>query len=531
MLARSQLNQHYELHLQTFQEIIQEKDRQLRQTTQRLNDRIEELERERASVHKDDTTPPSDATTNMNHMKADLATAKAEKVEIFPPRPPAKPCTNTKPRISLAFIGHVDAGKSTVAGHLLYKCGAVDKSVIEKNEREAVGYGRNFYKYSWVLDTLRAERERGITIDISRWGMETPKYLMTLIDVPGHRDFIRNMITGTSTADVAVLVIDGSPGGFEHGWAFEGQTKEHALLAFTVGVKQLIVVINKMDACRYAETRYTELQQEVSSYLKKVGYKLDRIHFIPISGCYGDNLTERSLKMTWYKGPTLLEAMDLVDPPVRCLDKPFRLPIQEVYKIGGVGIVPVGRVETGIVHPGMNITIGPTGVISQVQSMEMHQQSLSQAVAGDHVGLHCSNIDAKEIKRGYVISNSQEDPVRACESFKAMLIVMFHPGRIHSGYTPVLNCHTCQVAARFKTLDEKMDRRTGKIIEHNPEFVKTGDACMVTIEPLKPMVVEVFDAYPSLGRFAVRDMRRTIAVGIVKSVAHKVDGSLGEGKK
>mmetsp|Transcript_11148 Transcript_11148/g.11170 ORF Transcript_11148/g.11170 Transcript_11148/m.11170 type:complete len:442 (+) Transcript_11148:59-1384(+) len=436
-----------------------------------------------------------------------------------------------KVHVSLVIIGHVDAGKSTTTGHLIYKCGGIDKRTIEKYEKEAAEMGKSSFKYAWVLDNLKAERERGITIDIALWKFESPKYSFTVIDAPGHRDFIKNMITGTSQADVAVLVIDGAPGGFEGGWGSDGQTKEHALLAFTLGVNQMIVAINKMDGCQYSEQRYNDIKEEVAAYLKKVGYKPAKIHFVPISGWVGDNMIDRSPNMTWYKGPFLLEALDTVNPPKRPTDKPLRLPLQDVYKIGGIGTVPVGRVETGILKPAMMVCFAPIGLVTEVKSVEMHHEALSEAVPGDNVGFNCKNVSVKDIKRGYVASNSADDPAKGCESFSAQVIIMSHPGQIQNGYTPVLDCHTSHIATKFKNIDEKMDRRTGKSLEDNPKFVKSGDACMVTMEPSKPMVVEAFSDYPPLGRFAVRDMRQTVAVGVIKTVIKKEDTKGKGGKK
>jgi len=436
-----------------------------------------------------------------------------------------------KLHVNLVVIGHVDSGKSTTTGHLIYKCGGIDKRTIEKYEKEAAEMGKSSFKYAWVLDNLKAERERGITIDIALWKFESPKYSFTVIDAPGHRDFIKNMITGTSQADVAILVIDSAPGGFEGGWAAEGQTKEHALLAFTLGVQQMIVALNKMDSCAYSESRYNDIKEEVSSYLKKVGYKPAKINFVPISGWVGDNMIDRSANMAWYKGPILLEALDLVTPPKRPTDKPLRLPLQDVYKIGGIGTVPVGRVETGILKPNMVVVFAPIGLTTEVKSVEMHHEALTEAVPGDNVGFNCKNVAVKDIKRGYVCSSSTDDPAKGCESFSAQVIIMSHPGQIQNGYTPVLDCHTSHIATKFKNIDEKMDRRTGKVIEANPKFVKNGDACMVTLEPTKPMVVESFNDYPPLGRFAVRDMRQTVAVGVIKSVIKKEDTKKGAAKK
>ena len=425
--------------------------------------------------------------------------------------------------MSLVVIGHVDAGKSTATGHLIYKCGGIDKRTIEKFEKEASEMGKASFKYAWVLDKLKAERERGITIDIALWKFESPKSVFTIIDAPGHRDFIKNMITGTSQADAAVLMIASPEGEFEAGISKDGQTREHALLAFTLGVKQMVVCTNKMDdkSVNFKESRYLEIKQEVGAYLKKVGYNIEKVQFVPISGWLGDNMIEKSENMSWYKGPTLLEALDLLEPPSRPLDKPLRLPLQDVYKIGGIGTVPVGRVETGIMKPNDVVTFAPSGITTEVKSIEMHHEALAEAAPGDNVGFNVKNLSVKDIRRGFVCSNSKNDPAKEAESFTAQVIVLNHPGQISNGYAPVLDCHTCHIACKFATLDSKIDRRTGKETEKEPKAVKSGDCAMVTMLPSKPMCVETFTDYPPLGRFAVRDMRQTVAVGIVKGVVKK----------
>jgi len=425
-----------------------------------------------------------------------------------------------KIHINLVVIGHVDSGKSTSTGHLIYKCGGIDKRTLEKLEKEATEMGKGSFKYAWVLDKLKAERERGITIDISLWKFETSKNYFTIIDAPGHRDFIKNMITGTSQADCALLMIAASQGEFEAGISKDGQTREHALLAFTLGVKQMIVCVNKMDdkTVNWSEDRFNEIQREVSDYLKKVGYQPEKIPFIPISGWYGDNMIEKSPNLKWYKGPTLLEALDTLTPPKRLSDKPLRLPLQDVYKIGGIGTVPVGRVETGILKPGMVVTFAPGSITTEVKSVEMHHEALTEAIPGDNVGFHVKNIAVKDIKRGNVCGDTKSDPPRESIHFSAQVIILNHPGQIGKGYTPVLDCHTSHIACKFAEIKSKVDRRTGVVLEEEPKFIKTGDAAMITLTPTKPMCVEVFSEYPPLGRFAVRDMKHTVAVGVIKSV-------------
>ncbi|ODV70956.1 elongation factor 1-alpha [Cyberlindnera jadinii NRRL Y-1542] len=435
-----------------------------------------------------------------------------------------------KAHVNVVVIGHVDSGKSTTTGHLIYKCGGIDKRTIEKFEKEAAELGKGSFKYAWVLDKLKAERERGITIDIALWKFETPKYHVTVIDAPGHRDFIKNMITGTSQADCAILIIAGGVGEFEAGISKDGQTREHALLAFTLGVRQLIVAINKMDSVKWDESRFTEIVKETSNFIKKVGYNPKTVPFVPISGWNGDNMIEASTNCPWYKGweketkagvvkgKTLLEAIDAIEPPSRPTDKPLRLPLQDVYKIGGIGTVPVGRVETGVIKPGMVVTFAPSGVTTEVKSVEMHHEQLAEGVPGDNVGFNVKNVSVKEIRRGNVAGDSKNDPPKGADSFNAQVIVLNHPGQISAGYSPVLDCHTAHIACKFDEILEKIDRRSGKSLESNPKFIKSGDAAIVKFVPTKPMCVEAFTEYPPLGRFAVRDMRQTVAVGVIKSV-------------
>eukprot|EP00994_Dinema_validum_P006207 NODE_448_length_1677_cov_1148.135135_g327_i0.p1 GENE.NODE_448_length_1677_cov_1148.135135_g327_i0~~NODE_448_length_1677_cov_1148.135135_g327_i0.p1 ORF type:complete len:466 (+),score=184.09 NODE_448_length_1677_cov_1148.135135_g327_i0:58-1398(+) len=428
-----------------------------------------------------------------------------------------------KIHVNLVVIGHVDAGKSTATGHLIYKCGGIDKRTIEKFEKEAAEMGKASFKYAWVLDKLKAERERGITIDIALWKFETAKSVFTIIDAPGHRDFIKNMITGTSQADAAVLVIDSTTGGFEAGISKDGQTREHALLAYTLGVKQMIVAVNKMDdkTVKYNKDRYEEIKKEVGTYLKKVGYNPEKVPFIPISGWAGDNMIEGTDNMPWYKGNTLIAALDALDPPKRPSDKPLRLPLQDVYKIGGIGTVPVGRVETGVMKPGDVVTFAPNNLTTEVKSIEMHHESLAEAVPGDNVGFNVKNVAVKDIRRGHVASNSKQDPAKEAADFTAQVIILNHPGQISNGYAPVLDCHTSHIACKFAEIKTKIDRRSGKELEAEPKFVKSGDAAIVIMKPQKPMCVESFTDYPPLGRFAVRDMRQTVAVGVIKAVTKK----------
>jgi len=449
-----------------------------------------------------------------------------------------------KIHINIVVVGHVDSGKSTTTGHLIYKCGGIDKRAIEKFEKEAAEMGKGSFKYAWVLDKLKAERERGITIDIALWKFETTKYYVTVIDAPGHRDFIKNMITGTSQADCAVLIVAGGTGEFEAGISKNGQTREHVLLCYTLGVKQLIIAVNKMDSTEppYSETRFKEISKEVGGYIKKVGYNPKACVMVPISGWHGDNMLEPSDKMDWFKGwsierkegnasgKTLFEALDSILPPKRPTEKALRVPLQDVYKIGGIGTVPVGRVETGILKPGTVVTFAPPMITTEVKSVEMHHEALVEALPGDNVGFNVKNVSVKEIKRGNVAGDSKNDPPKPAKNFLAQVIIMSHPGEIHAGYAPVFDCHTAHIACKFAELEKKIDRRTNKELEVNPKMIKSGDSAIVRLEPSKPMVVESFSEYPPLGRFAVRDMKQTVAVGVIKDV-EKSEGNAGKTTK
>merc|ERR1712166_145887 len=393
-----------------------------------------------------------------------------------------------KDKINIVVIGHVDSGKSTSTGHLIFKCGGIDPRTIERFEKGSAEAGKGSFKYAWVLDKLKAERERGITIDIALWKFESAKRIFTIIDAPGHRDFIKNMITGTSQADAAVLMIASGEGEFEAGFSKDGQTREHALLAQTMGVRQMIVAINKMDdkSVNYSEKRYKEIKDELVTYLKKVGYNPAKIEFIPISGWVGDNMIEQSANMPWYKGPYLLQALDALNTPKRPTDKPLRLPLQDVYKITGIGTVPVGRVETGIMKPGIVATFGPMGQSAEVKCVEMHHEKVEEAFPGDNVGFNVRGLSVTDIKRGYVASDSKKVPAMDTEVFNAQVIVMNHPGQIQNGYAPVLDCHTCHIACKFAISATRLTREPVRRPNPSPSSLSPVMPLWLTSSPRSP---------------------------------------------
>ncbi len=418
-----------------------------------------------------------------------------------------------KPHMNLIFIGHIDHGKSTTVGRLLFETKAVSEQDMKKLKDEAAKYNKPTFEFAFVMDQLKEERERGITIDIMHRDFQTPKYYFTIIDAPGHKDFVKNMITGASQADAAVLVLSCIDG-------VSPQTREHAFLAKVLGINQIIVGVNKMDAANYDRIKFDEAKQGISNLLKTVGYDISKILFVPYSALAGDNVAAKSDKLSWYNGPTLLAALDTFTVPNKPIDKPLRLPIQDVYSISGFGTVPVGRVETGVMKPGDQVIVMPSGAKTEIKSIEMHHQQLQKAEPGDNVGFNVKGVDKKDIKRGDVIGPVNNPPTVAAE-ITAQIVVLNHPTAIAPGYTPVFHIHTAQLAATITEIVEKKDPKSGQTLQKNPEFIKTGDVAIVKIKPLKPICMEKYGDFPQLGRFAIRDMGQTVAAGVVLDVVKK----------
>ena len=430
---------------------------------------------------------------------------------------PAQWEDKNKPHRNIVFVGHVDHGKSTTVGRLLLDSGHIEEHVIEKNEKLAVEAGKAGFGLAYVMDGLKEERERGITIDVAHKEFFTPKYYWTIIDAPGHRDFVKNMITGASQADTAVLLCAANDG-------VNAQTKEHAFLAKVLGVKELIVHVNKMDisGVDWSEDKYKAAVDEVSQLLKMAGFgsQLDKIPMIPASSLKGDNVFKKSENTPWYNGPTLFEAIDAAAMPNKPLDKPLRLPIQDVYKISGIGTVPVGKIETGTLNSGKTVVFNPSQKSAEVKSIEMHHTIVDKAEPGDNVGFNVRGLAADEIRRGDVAGYTDSEPtfVRHDETFVGQIQLMDIPKAVSVGYTPVFHAHTAQVAIKFQELLEKTNKN-GK--EANPSFLKNGDACLIRFQPMKPFAIEQMDTFPELSRFAIRDMGKTVAAGVCLKIEKK----------
>jgi elongation factor 1-alpha len=419
-----------------------------------------------------------------------------------------------KPHLNLAVIGHIDHGKSTLVGRLLFETGAVPPHIIEKYREEAKAKGKESFVFAWVMDSLKEERDRGITIDVAHQRFDTAKYYFTIVDCPGHRDFVKNMITGASQADAAILVCAAKEG-------VQSQTKEHVFLSRTLGINQLIISVNKMDEVNYDKARYDAVKAELATLLKMVGYKPDEMNFIPTSAFKGDNLAKLSENTKWYTGPTLLASLDMLKVPEKPVTLPLRIPVQDSYTISGIGTVPVGRVETGKMKPGDKIIFMPAKAVGEVKSIEMHHQEVKEAVPGDNIGWNVRGVEKKDIRRGDVCGHTDKPPSVA-EEFTAQIVVLQHPSAIAAGYTPVIHCHTAQVAGMITAILKKLDPKSGQVAAENPDFIKAGDAAIVTIKPMKPLCIEKVKEIPQLGRFAIRDMGMTIAAGMVQDIKLRI---------
>ncbi len=418
--------------------------------------------------------------------------------------------------MNIVFVGHVDHGKSTTVGRLLFDSGGVDEQTMRKLKDEAERLGKGGFEFAFVMDQLKEERERGVTIDLSHKKFTTDKYDFTIIDAPGHRDFIKNMITGASQADAAVIVV--GPEGVQ------AQTKEHSFLCKTLGVTQVIVAINKMDVNKYDQAKFDSIKKDVLALLKSVGYKTDSVIVLPLASFLGENVVKKSEKMKWYEGPTLLEALDKLTVPEKPTQLPLRLPLQDVYNIKGIGVVPVGRVETGIMKIGDKVIVTPAregkGITGEVKSIEMHHEQVTEAEPGDNVGFNVRGIEIKDIARGDVLGKVDNPPSVATE-FTAQLVVLNHPTVITAGYTPVFHIHTAQVACQFVELVKKINPATGETIQEKPDFIKNGDVAVVRIKPMQPVVIEKQKDIPKLAKFAIRDSGSTVAAGMCIDLVKK----------
>ena len=421
-----------------------------------------------------------------------------------------------KPHINLVFVGHVDHGKSTTVGRLLFDSGNIPEQEMRKLQEKAKELGKGGFEFAFVMDNLKEERERGVTIDLAHKKFETDKFYFTIIDAPGHKDFIKNMITGASQADAGVVVVSANDG-------VMAQTKEHIFLSRTLGVDQLIIYVNKMDMVNYDEAKFNDVKEQVSKLLQTVGYKPDEIQFVPGASFPGDNVAKKSEKMAWAKS-CLLDELNALKEPEKPTDLPLRLPIQDVYSITGIGVVPVGRIETGVMKLNDKVTFVPAregkGISGEVKTIEMHHELMDSAEPGDNVGFNVRGIEKKDIARGDVLGHATNVPTVATE-FTAQIVVLNHPSVITIGYTPVFHVHTAQVACQVTEIVKSLDPATGATKAEKPDFIKNGDAAIIKLKPVQPLVIETQKEIPQMARFAVRDSGSTVAAGMCVELVKK----------
>ena len=450
-----------------------------------------------------------------------------------------------KKHLSLVVCGHVDAGKSTTTGHLIFKLGGISEREMQKLQAEADQQGKSSFAFAYYMDKGKQEREKGITIECTTKEFFTDSYHYTIVDAPGHRDYIKNMITGAGCADVALLLVPAESGGFEtavargdHGTGeVQGQTRQHARLLGLLGIEKLIVGVNKMDSCDWSEQRFNEIKEEMSKMITQAGFKPKQVPFIPYSGFKGENLVTPTDKMPWYKGwsanlnkDTVIEGVTLYDaleklarPPQRYPDKPLRVPINGIYKIKGVGDVITGRIEQGTLTAGDVIRVAPRGLSDlKVFSIEMHHKTWPNAGPGDNVGMNIKGLDKANMpKVGDVISLQKETLLEPVESFVAQVVVQDHPGQLKPGFSPCVHVRTAKSACKMTKILWKMGKKTGNEKQENPQFLEKGESAEIELSPQQLIYLDTFENCQGLGRIAVMDSNQLVMLGKVLSVKYK----------
>ncbi|XP_075001971.1 HBS1-like protein isoform X11 [Calonectris borealis] len=416
--------------------------------------------------------------------------------------------------------GHVDAGKSTLMGHLLYLLGNVNKRTMHKYEQESKKAGKASFAYAWVLDETGEERERGVTMDVGMTKFETKTKVITLMDAPGHKDFIPNMITGAAQADVAILVVDASRGEFEAGFETGGQTREHGLLVRSLGVTQLAVAVNKMDQVNWQQERFQEITSKLGQFLKQAGFKESDVAYIPTSGLGGENLVTRgqSSNLTqWYKGKCLLEQIDSFKPPQRSIDKPFRLCVADVFKDQGSGFCVTGKIEAGYIQVGERLLAMPPNETCTAKGITLHDEPVDWAAAGDHVSLTLTGMDIIKINVGCVFCDPKE-PIKVCTRFRARVLIFSIEVPITKGFPVLLHYQTISEPATIRRLLSVLHKSTGEVTKQKPKFLSKGQNALIELQTQRPVALELYKDFKELGRFMLRYSGSTIAAGVVTEI-------------
>ncbi|CDO71362.1 hypothetical protein BN946_scf184908.g120 [Trametes cinnabarina] len=478
----------------------------------------------KTSAKASSAAPPS-KTLTLERAKTDTA-AVAQEVRNAADEEVLKDLYgHTKEHLNIVFIGHVDAGKSTMGGNILYLCGMVDKRTMEKYEREAKEAGRDSWYLSWALDSTPQERAKGKTVEVGRAYFETDSRRYTILDAPGHKTFVPSMISGAAQADVAILVISARKGEFETGFEKGGQTREHIMLVKTAGVQKLIVVINKMDepTVAWSKARYDEIKDKLTPFIKASGFNVKNdLTFIPVSAYTGANLKDRISKdvCDWWDGPSLLEHLDKMPMVDRKINAPLMMPISEKYK--DMGTVIVGKVESGHIRKGDTLLLMPNKNLIEVTAIynEMEEE-VDTAFCGDNIRIRVRGVDDEDISPGFVLT-SPTHPVHAVRQFEAQLAILDHKNIICAGYSAVMHIHTLAEEVTLVALLHYFDKATGRKSRKPPQFAKKGQKIVALIETAEPVCVERFVDYPQLGRFTLRDEGKTIAIGKITKL---IEGS------
>ncbi|XP_041043430.1 HBS1-like protein isoform X3 [Carcharodon carcharias] len=425
-----------------------------------------------------------------------------------------------KQLLNLVVIGHVDAGKSTLMGHLLYLLGKVNKRIMHKYEQESKKAGKASFAFAWVLDETGEERERGVTMDVGMTKFETKTKVITLMDAPGHKDFIPNMITGAAQADVAILVVDASRGEFEAGFEAGGQTREHALLVRSLGVTQLAVAVNKMDQVNWQPERFKEISNKLGHFLKQAGFKDSDVAYIPTTGLNGENLTTRSqvpeLKV-WYNGPCLLEQIDSFKSPQRPVEKPFRLCVADVFKDQGSGFSVTGKIEAGYVQTGDRLLVMPPNETCTVKGIALHDEPLDWAAAGDHVTLTVTGVDIIKVNVGCIFCD-QKAPIKTCTRFRARVLTFSIDTPITQGLPVLLHYQTLSEPCTIRRLVSVLHKSTGEVLKKKPKCLTKGQNALIELQTQRPVSLELYKDFKELGRFMLRYGGSSIAAGVVTEI-------------
>ncbi|PXF40901.1 Eukaryotic peptide chain release factor GTP-binding subunit ERF3A [Gracilariopsis chorda] len=425
-----------------------------------------------------------------------------------------------KKPLNVVLLGHVDAGKSTISGHLLVLTGNVDERTMDKYEKEAKALNRESWKFAFALDTSEQERQKGKTEECGQASFTTETRRFTILDAPGHKNYVPHMIGGASQADIGILVISARKGEFETGFERGGQTREHAMLAKTSGVRQMVVVVNKLDDPSvtnpdgsWNEERFFECKKKLEPYLRNVGWNPKGVVWIPVSGLTGDNLKHKPPKEVcdWYDGQSLLDTLEHLRPPERLLNGPVKMPISEKHK--EMGTMVMGKLESGVIQVNDALVMMPNRVEVVVDAVQLEGSTAQAAEPGDVVRLRLKGIDEEEVRVGFVLC-SPRDLVSYTRSFIAKLMILEHKSIICAGYSAVIHIHAAVEEVSIVKLLAELNK-SGKAKQRHPKFVKPGMKCLALLRTTLPVCVEPYDVFPQLGRFMIRDEGKTVAVGTV----------------